>query len=191
MARADNDKAAAIALHTYNTKLSESFYTPLQGVEVCIRNAVDTQMKIAYGERWFDPGVAPLQHPLTEMLERAKADIQKSGKPLEPGRVIAELNFGFWVSIMGPKYEDPLWRRVLRHAFPYRPKRHERKDVHNALNAIRRLRNRVMHHEPILHRNLESDHALILRIVSWHCQETSDWIKDNSRFTIVYDAECH
>jgi hypothetical protein len=184
---ADNDKEQGLRLYVYNTRVSEAFYTPLQGLEVCLRNSINHEMVKAFQEDWYEDSVAPLQHPLTEMISKARESLKKDKKDVTPGRMVAELNFGFWVGIIGPRYENDLWRPALRHAFPKRPNTHERKQVQNALNAVRRLRNRVAHHEPILHRNLNSDHALILQVVSWMCEETASWIKAHSRFADVHE----
>lgn len=138
-----------------------------------------------FGEQWFDDTVAPLQHPLTEMIQKARDSLAADKKDATPGRIVAELNFGFWVSIFGPKYDTSLWVPALRHAFPNRPKRCERKGVSGRLNAIRRLRNRVAHHEPILHRNVAQDHAQIIDALDWMCPFTAKWVAVHSRFDDV------
>lgn len=185
MAQAGRDRGAAIDLYLHNTKLSEALYTPLQGIEICVRNAVARRMATAFGPRWYQPGIAPVQHPLTEMLAKAMRTIRTTGKPITEGRIVAELNFGFWVGALGPRYENALWRPALRHAFPHRPRGVERKRIHAALNAVRGLRNRVAHHEPVLHRDLRGDHKLILTVISWVCPHTADWVGAHSRFLEV------
>jgi hypothetical protein len=74
---------------------------------------------------------------------------------------------------------------ALRKAFPNRPKIEKRKSVQKAINAVRRLRNRVAHHEPILHRKLNDDHALVLKLISWCCPKTSAWVESLSRLPAV------
>lgn len=179
---ASENKEQALILYVKNTRLSEAFYTPLQGIEVCLRNAVHRSLVNLRGEDWHEPGVAPLQYPLTEMIEKAKASLRAGRKDITPGRVVAELSFGFWVSILGPRYETTLWRPALRHAFPNRPRGVERKQVQGTLNVVRRLRNRIAHHERILHRDLDSDHELIIRAISWTCRYTARWVRAHSRF---------
>lgn len=183
---AEGNKEKTLELYTYNTRLSESLYTPIQGLEVCVRNAVGERMRGAFGDDWYEAGKAPLQYPLTAMIDKAKDNLDTKHKIHGHGGMVSELNFGFWVTILSPRYDDPLWRSTLRHAFPHRPKGQERKQVHNALNSIRRLRNRVAHHEPILHRDLEGDHNLIQKIIGWTCADTAEWVKSQSRFAEVY-----
>jgi hypothetical protein len=68
-----------------------------------------------------------------------------TGAPV--GKVIAELTFGFWPNLIS-KHFHPLWSASLHKAFPYAHV--PRRDVHFRLEVIRRLRNRIAHHEPIL-----------------------------------------
>ncbi|MDF2096524.1 hypothetical protein [Aquibaculum arenosum] len=172
---------AAIKLYVHNTILSEGFYTPLQGLEIALRNALHAQFSNRFGADWYDAAIKDIRHPQTTMIARAKTTLRRDRKPITPSGMVAELSFGFWVGLLGPDYEVPLWRRCCRHAFPYRPLHHERKQVLGALNSVRRLRNRVAHHEPILHRNLETDHQTIINAASWICPHTAEWIRAHSR----------
>ena len=58
------------------------------------------------------------------LLRDAKATIAQRKKPVIPPRVVAELSFGFWVSLLGPGpsglYEMRLWCPILYKAFPKR-----------------------------------------------------------------------
>jgi hypothetical protein len=143
---------------------------------------MNAEMVQRYGIDWLEQRKAPLLPPQRDKVEEAIETLTESGKPIANPGLVAELNFGFWVSILGPKYENSLWRPTLRKAFPNRPQGKERQAVQGALNAIRRLRNRVMHHERILHRNLVEDHALILDVIGWICPETQAWVAAHSNF---------
>ena len=108
------------------------------------------------------------------MLRKAKEILTKEGKPLDAGRVVAELSFGFWTGLTGPKY-DVLWRNHLVKIFPRRPV--QRAHVQTRLNSIRKLRNRVAHHEPILSRPLQRDINQIFDIISWMSPVTARWVR--------------
>jgi hypothetical protein len=183
------DRERALRLYDWNTAISEAFYTPLQGLEVSLRNALTAQLSQKVRKDWFIRGrAAVFQHPLTVMLDTAANQLISDQKQVTPDAMTAELNFGFWVTLLAPRYDASLWRPALRHAFPHRPRGQERKEAHGALNAIRRLRNRVAHHEPIIGRNLADDHAAILKIVSWICPETAQWITAHSRVPAILPA---
>lgn len=183
---ANGDLAGAVGLYVRNSALSESLYTPLQGVEVAIRNSMHERLRTSFGPDWYDQPAMQLQHIQSQKIAEAKTTLTREAKPLTSGRIVAELSLGFWVGILGRKYENYLWRPILRHAFPNAPRGLLRKDTHSALDRIRRLRNRVMHHEPILTRDLQGDHDLMLGVIGWICTDTRDWIAHHSRFTEVF-----
>lgn len=143
------------------------------------------QLATLLGMAWYDNAHHIFEHPATEMIAKARRALANEGKAVTPDRIIAELSFGFWVAILAPRYENSLWRPALRKAFPNRPKRVERKDIHKSINALRRLRNRVAHHEPILDRDLAHDYQQIARILGWSCRHTAEWIEAQSRFADV------
>jgi hypothetical protein len=179
------NREKTIKLYQNNTALSEALYTPLQGLEVCLRNACSIELAILLGDTWHENTHAIFEHPVTEMIESARRSLTNDGKAITLGRMVSELNFGFWVAILAPRYENGLWRPALRKAFPNRPRKVERKEVHKSVNALRRLRNRVAHHEPILHRDLQHDHEQVLRILEWACTRTAGWIAAQSRLPAV------
>jgi hypothetical protein len=86
----------------------------------------------------------------------------------EPGvdDVVAGLSFGFWVSLLSQSNDVTLWRSALHRAF--RPGyRGPRGVLHGHFEHMRRFRNRIMHHEPIRHRSLESDRNRIYELVGY------------------------
>ena len=52
-------------------------------------------------------------------------------------------------------------------------------------NALRDLRNRVMHHEPLFHRTLPQDFADILEAISWMYDDVAPWVDHHSRWSLV------
>lgn len=183
LADTNGNEVGALNRYVANTRLCEAFYTPLQGIEITLRNAMNAELVARHGLDWTEGRKFFLQDGHRGQIEGAIRTLSEDGKPIENGRIVAELNFGFWVNILGPKYETNLWRPTLRKAFPCRPKGVERQDIQKSLNAIRRLRNRVMHHERILDRNLADDHALILTLIGWICPETQQWVAAHSNFS--------
>lgn len=179
------DRQLAIKLYENNSALSEALYIPLQGLEVCIRNSCTIQLNEFLDENWYKNWHGLFQHPLTEMLEKVTRSLNNDSRAITVGTVVSELNLGFWVALLAPRYDSTLWRKALRNAFPFRPKGTERREIHGSLNALRRLRNRVAHHEPILHRNLQRDYELIELVLSWTCPHTAAWVMGQSRFPSV------
>jgi hypothetical protein len=72
--------------------------------------------------------------------------------PVSNGKVVAELTLYFWKRLYGPEYEQTLWRPSLKRTFPN--KHIKRADVASNLENIYQARNRLAHHEPVLHKRL-------------------------------------
>jgi hypothetical protein len=60
--------------------------------------------------------------------------------------------------------------------------------VHQPLDLLRLLRNRIAHHEPIFQRPLQDEHRSILEIVSWISPEMAAWIAHHSTVPSVIAA---
>jgi hypothetical protein len=186
-ALAGGDKELGIKLYGWNSALSQALYTPLQGLEVTLRNGIGAQLLAAYGPQWYElnPG-PPLMYPLPEMLLSARTELGKRGIVPDHGRIIAELNWGFWTGILAKRYEQ-LWRSHLRKVF-IAPGPLTRDKIYVPLDDLRRLRNRIAHHEPILNRNIAADYAAILELISYVSPTTSAWIDDQSEVLQVLAA---
>ncbi|MFA7337741.1 MAG: hypothetical protein WC028_13215 [Candidatus Obscuribacterales bacterium] len=185
-AQASGNRELAIKLYCWNIALSETLYGPVQSLEVVVRNALHERLTAAFGTTWYDIPASGLAGHLIDRVSAAKDSLTSQGKPHTSGRLIAELNFGFWLGVLTKHYDTGLWRPHLYHAFPNARKPFRRSDAYQALDRIRRLRNRIAHHEPILTRPLDADHAVILEVVGWICPETAAWINNHSRFNEVW-----
>ena len=192
---ARGDRERALRLYTWNTAMSAAFYGPLQGLEVALRNAVHRQLGGCYGADWYDNPAAGLNAGCLERIQRAKADVDRAGASIDPPRVVAELSFGFWISLLGSggrtdptgrkaDYERTLWRPALRGAFAF-CETLTRKQAHGPLNDLRTLRNRIAHHEPIFARRLEEDYESILEVTGWISPGTRAWIERCSRVSML------
>lgn len=186
-ALAGGDKELGLKLYAWNSALSQALYIPLQGLEVTLRNALGGQLLAAYGALWFDlnPGPA-LQYPLPEQLLKARTEVAKKGGA-NHGRIVAELNWGFWTGILAKRYE-PLWRSHFRKAF-HATGPLTRDQIFQPLDDLRRLRNRIAHHEPILNRNIAADYASILSLTSYISPITAQWIDDQSQIAAIIAAK--
>ena len=182
---ANSDLDAAIAIYEKNTRLAEAFYTPLQAMEICFRNHLDRQMASKYGADWLTSNVAPLGKDARVSITKATADLQRSNSQATPGAIVAELSFGFWVALLAPRYDASLGRSALFKAFAAGGKAPKRQVVHGRMNALRRFRNRVAHHEPIFQLDLEATHDEILGAIRWMCVDTAAWAEHHSRFNDV------
>jgi len=175
----NGDLFDAIALYERNIVLSEAFYPSLQNLEICLRNRLHQQMVNRFGEDWFSNNVCSLQIDSLREIEKAKQRLNNKEEIISDD-IVAQLNFGFWVSLLGTRYDADIWRQALYLAFP-NARRLKRKVIHNRLNMLRRLRNRIAHHEPIFDRPLAQDHTELIETIGWMCTITSEWTKQQSR----------
>lgn len=129
-------------------------------------------------EDWYDS--VAWQIAQQEQIANARDGLWKKARPVTPGRMVAELTFGFWVGLTGPKYSVDLWERHLYKAFPNA--RLGRKQLNKRLESIRLLRNRVAHHEPILSRDLVKDVDRILETIGWISRDMELWVRQTNCF---------
>ena len=184
----NGDPAAALRLYTLNAQLSEALYIPLQALELSLRNRVHHVMIHQFGECWPMHADDCLGESLKRKVRRAMEALTANQKPHTPSQIVSTLSFGFWTALLGKDYED-LWRKAL-HQIACKPdgKRVSRKALSGPLTSIRKLRNRIAHHEPILHYNLPRHHADIRQIIRWLSPEAEQWCSGCDRFPALYQA---
>ena len=170
----NGDFQKALALYVKNIEVSAAFLLPLQGLEISLRNAINTTISAHYAtDDWFD--TIPLDAAGKIIIEKAKSKLTDEKKDLDNSRIVAEISFGFWVTLLSRKYHQTLWEPFLHNTFPHAKK--PRRKIHGCLFNLSKLRNRIAHHEPIFHRHLEKDYASILEALGWVCPDMADWIK--------------
>jgi len=183
-----NDDAELFAHYAWNMALSESLYTPLQCLEVSLRNSIhDAASEQFKTDTWIDlPGVLSSQE--INKVQEAKNALIKSKKPLDAGRIIPELTFGFWTSLFDVRYEKILWPWLLKPVAPNMPRHIRiRKNLSKRLNRVRTLRNRIFHHEPIWHwRDLQSQHTDIIETITWVNPAMMAFVGQFDRFEEIY-----
>jgi hypothetical protein len=190
LAWAAGDRARAIELYTLNTKLSESLYTPLQMLEVALRNRIHAVMTEARHENWFHESGVLLGKWQPDQIAKAIEEVRESRREPTPGRSVAALTFSFWTAMFGKEYET-LWQTTL-HRIGSRPdgKGLRRKDFSGPLAPIRTLRNRIAHHEPIIHPwDLPKHYGKIIELTGWLSPSAAEWCAAHSRFLEVYPPE--
>jgi len=180
-----------MARYLWNMAISEALYSCLQMCEVALRNAIHNAMSGLYGQgRWYDSG--DLAAWGTLHVKEAKERIAHGGKPITIGRVIAELHFGFWTSLFEDHYErnTRFLPKGIKKVFPDLPKsQHRRKTIKARLERIRQLRNRVFHHERIIHwKDLEAQHGQIIQTIQWISPELAEMALRLDRFLQTYRA---
>jgi hypothetical protein len=105
------------------------------------------------------------------------------------GKVIPELRFVFWQKMFTSRHDNRLWNthltRVLPNLAPAKPVGQLRREIYDSLEEIRKLRNRIAHHEPIFARNLSGDLQRIVDLVEVRCKVTARWMMSNQQASTI------
>lgn len=179
-----------LANYFWDIELARAITPALHAVEVALRNTIHETLSNHYTtDMWFyRPQV--LEPGQLSQLANALSAISKRRAQPTSGRIVAELNFGFWVTLLSSNYERPIWQpnrfALLRQAFP-NATGESRQSIQQHFNNIRTLRNRVSHYEAIWDLpNLAQDFAKILTAIQWISQDFHNAINTMSEFTNVY-----
>lgn len=172
-----------------NLRLAESLYVSLSVFEVTLRNALSRELRDFAGtEDWFELFyTTPELQPLVSDIDKARLQIHHRGEIVSTDKIISELTFGFWVTLLNSQYERVLWKS-LRKAFPYMPKQiRKRKNVSAPCNSLRRLRNRIFHHEGICWdlKYVTSLHEELITVLGWMNAEMPQWLATIDNFNNV------
>jgi hypothetical protein len=187
----------------WNIALSEALYPALATLEITLRNSLHDTFSAQQGDDfWFRAILEPKQ--LRE-YSNAHAGLIQGGLATPPsGKIVAELNFWFWTSILSGLY-GPLWAdnkfALLYTAFPNLPAMpNPRHAVYDRCNDIRLLRNRVMHHEPISRGmtfqrrkqsvvfSIDQLHGQIIEAIGWLNSTAMRAVQRIDRFDTVFHA---
>lgn len=190
-AKSDGDPSA-IALYGWNAQISAALFTPLHFCEVVVRNAAADALEAVYGARWpwNSVFVLSLPNPSARNTYNPRADLRGvASKQPSTGKVIPELKFVFWQELFTRRHDIRLWDPHLRRIFPgHDPARtmvEIRKSIYGDLEAIRKLRNRIAHHEPIFTRNLSLDLERMRRLVQLRSNLVASWMMINQNADAV------
>lgn len=145
---ADGDLERALELYVWASRMSAACFTTVAHLEVFLRNTIDHTLREVFEESrigipWF------LHH--TSLMTGHEAAVngvrERLGARESRDQVVANLSFGFLSGMFSTRH-DELWKHGLHRAFPHGPGL--RKDIAMPVEAIRKFRNRLAHHDSIL-----------------------------------------
>ena len=183
------NEAKAIAHYKANLRLAESLYVSLSVFEVTLRNALSRELSnLAGKEDWTELfSTNPDMLSLAPYIDQAKSQISKRKETITTDKIISELTFGFWVMLLNSQYERVLWKS-LRKAFPNMPKaERQRKNISAPCNSLRRLRNRIFHHEAICWDldYVTGLHYDLIKVLGWMNADVPDWLSTVDHFNAI------
>jgi hypothetical protein len=178
----NGDASKAFRLYAWNVEVSAAFSGPLSCLEVVLRNALHEQLAGMVGRSdWWHDRRINLHDVAKGLLAEAATNLARRRKPEVPDAMVAELHFGFWIALLGKgrNYETTLWRPALQHAFPHYSG--GRRDLHWELDAMRLLRNRISHAEPVHKRHLEADRQTIMDLIGYISPPAAQYVRRHYR----------
>ena len=148
-----------IDLYVWNGRISKALLEDIAHVEVLLRNFMSERLARACGhEKWYkDDTRFRFNSPKTRRFETSVTEIERqirhSGKPVTPGRVIADMSLGSWCFLLSSRLEQTVWRALRDPAnggMPNYPS-HKRAVFEYHVKTMHDLRNRLSHQEhPVL-----------------------------------------
>ena len=187
---AGDEDLAALELYAWNAQVSATMLAPLHVCEVVVRNAVSEALGMVYGPRWpWSPGFEQ-SLPAPGIGYSPRRDLQQVRRAkTSTGKVIPELKFVFWQKMFTSRYDRRIWnvhmRQVLPHLDPARTVGQLRQTIYDDLEEIRKLRNRIAHHEPIFTRNLADDLQGIVGLIELRCKVAAAWMMANQHASSI------
>ena len=174
------DNSQALRLYSWNVEIASAFWGSFNVLEVTLRNAIHAELSnLAGRDDWWNTPIGLHQFEQRRIHDATSAAHRARGTAILPGHVVAELSLGFWIGLLANKYHQRLWAPTLHTAFPHLAG--PRRELHRKQESLRKLRNRIAHHEPIVSRDLAADHDRLLDVLGAISPIAVDWVKQNSR----------
>lgn len=184
--RSNQNDLLALSNYSWNISLCESLYPTLQTFEVVLRNGINDAATAEFNaQEWFYGRLEPAEENSVKEIEER---LGRQRKPLTASNFISEFTFGFWVSLFSGRYHHGAWPRLLASVFSGMPaEQRSLNRLGRLLERIRRLRNRVFHHESIWYwQDLAAQHRLILDVTGWINPEMRQFVALLDRFPAVH-----
>ncbi|WP_052809958.1 hypothetical protein [Streptomonospora alba] len=184
--KADGDRQDALALYEWSARTAAAAFEDVGHLEVLLRNALDSRLRLRFHEDsrripWFLmplPGDVHVAASVQSVRERLREEGRESRD-----QIVAGLSFGFWSGLLDEAYEE-LWRECLHEVFPNSSGR--RAQVFSVLDGVRRLRNRLAHHDSLLGVDIPAEAERIVEVARYIDRGAADWLAGRSRVLEVY-----
>lgn len=182
-----------------NVKISQSLYPELCTLEVVLRNTINNALKSKISKTWLEDEIKNntlLKNDDYKLLmsayEITKKECLSNNKPITKGKIIANLNFGFWTNLCMKKYSASIWnkKQCFKSVFVHYPnKKPEISIISKKLYAIRKLRNRIFHYEQIFRypNKTLGIYNTIVEILSYLPVDEFKVVDNNSTFLNTYN----
>lgn len=197
----ENDSIEDVLEHYINNvKISQSLYSALCTLEVLLRNAIDIVFRTYLSETWLEDELKNRNildendyNILFNTYELTVKECKSPSKQYSHGRLVANLNFGFWTNLCAKKYSIKIWNKMycFKGVFANYPNtKPEIAVISKKLYLVRRLRNRIFHYEQIFRYPEKTLHLynIILELISYLPDDKIKVVEKTSTFLSVYNS---
>jgi hypothetical protein len=155
--------------YQWNAEVSECYYAPLRVLEVVLRNRFDLGVAANFrNPDWLLAVPGWLGETGQQDVRKAHAYLAERGREVTQARMVQEMSFGFWTSLLNGRYES-LFHALGARVFPGLPRAmRTRANASRRFESIRLLRNRIFHFRRIWNRpDLAGDFDRIVEAIHW------------------------
>jgi len=181
-----------------NIQISQAIYPELCTLEVILRNSIDNVLRKYISDTWIEDEInnnvlldSSEYKTLVKAYNNTKDECLAASKNFTIGKVVANLNFGFWTNLCVKKYNSKIWNKpkCFYGVFVNYTNKHSINYIAKKLYFIRRLRNRVFHYEKIFKypNNTLSLYNDILEMLSFLPNDDLEMLKLTSTFLNTYN----
>lgn len=191
------DEETVVELYAMDMKLSAAAFKALNMCEIVLRNSMDRELrkwnvKKGGDESWTLAPSGLLKSCFINDADdlakaRGKATKALSAYKRQPTHddVVAHLSFGAWRYLLPPNNphlaKEQLWEEALSEAFP--GLRSTRASLVKSVAIVYDLRNRVAHHEPVFHLDLQAKRRNMKDLTDAVSRDARAWFVGNDIFT--------
>ncbi|WP_221860996.1 Abi family protein [Microbacterium marinilacus] len=174
-----------VALYLWNAALSAQLLEMIGHVEVLLRNAVHAKLAPhSPDQKWYLDSHYNFSSVANRSIDTARNAAKRGGQVEIPGKVVAELMFGFWRFLFSARYQSTIWPRV-KTAFQGVPAHaRDRAKLEEVVIRVHDLRNRVAHHEPVFHQPVHQHVADLIFIAGYVDDRAARMLADQ---TTIFD----
>lgn len=153
------DTRKAMTLYRNNLHVSQEMFTVVSCFEIALRNAIDAQMIVKFGDNWLRDAILPggifdSQKMMVsqQQISRAYYSLLHDGL-YKHSKLLSSLTLGTW-KYMFANVQYRATGQCLLKVFPNKPRstpefQYNNSYIFNELDKVNTLRNRIAHHEPI------------------------------------------
>jgi hypothetical protein len=153
----------AQALYLWNAKTSSALWEIIGYLEVSLRNALDRQLteRSKLNDWLDDASIIKTNDPMRTLISQARLQATVYGRPPNHHQTLEQLPLGFLQALLSKKFLY-LWPSLA--AGFLGAGRGSHNEISERVKSLRRLRNRIGHHNHLLDLDIESEHANLMRI---------------------------